>query len=159
MRQPALVAAVLFLTACGFEPIYKQEAVSLPDNILASVKAPDNLSGREIVRAITQAAMPQTDGLIRISIQLREKQDGQMFDTSGKAERYIIEHRANVSFFNQQNELLAERDFKYVDSFARSDNEAINLSTRDRLRARAIRSFSRAILGTLPSLIPQSQAQ
>ena len=159
LRHLVAVAALVFVAACGFEPVYKQETISLPDNILASVKAPDNLPGRELVRAITLAAPLKTDGLVRIAIKLSEKQDGQIFDTSGKAERYVIEHRANVSFFDQQNNLLTVRDFKYVDSFARSDNEAINLGTRDRLRSRAMRAFSQSILRVLPGLVPKSQAQ
>lgn len=158
-RQLIAICAVVFLTACGFEPVYKQETVSLPENILASVKAPDSLPGRELTRALTQATPLKTDGMIAVAIKLSEKQDGQIFDTSGKAQRYVIEHRANVSFFDRQNKLLTTRDFKYVDSFARSDNEAINLGTRDRMRSRAMRAFGQSILRVLPSLVPQSQAQ
>ena len=146
-----LGGAVLVMVGCGFTPVYDHRLEPLPDNLIASIDAPTNFPGRELVSSLKQSLTPQAGGMLRLEIKLSESQNGQMIDTAGKPGRYMIEHRAQVKILDQENAVQGERSYKYTDSFARDENEAVNLGTEERIRSLAMRNFSRQILRDLQS--------
>jgi outer membrane lipopolysaccharide assembly protein LptE/RlpB len=150
--------AALVVVGCGFTPIYDDRQVVLPDTLIASIQAPTHFSGRQLVGALKQSLTPQAGGLLRLQIELSESQNGQMIDSSGKAGRYTIEHRARVRILDRENVTLADLAYKYADSFARDDNEAVNLGTEERIRSLAMRRFSQQILRDLQATAHKAMA-
>jgi hypothetical protein len=152
-KRIAVVGLVVALGACGFTPVYQQDGeTSGVDGLVSNIEAPTSLQGRQLSRSLQTSLKPAADGLLRLSITLQERQEGQIFDPTGKPENYLVEHIAVVEFADQTGKVMAMRDFKYYDSFAKNDNEAVNIATRERIRNLAMRRFANQIRQAVPRI-------
>lgn len=149
-RHVLLGGMIVTLAACGFTPVYKDHdgGASLAA-MIASIDAPDTFMGRQLARALETSG----EGRLRLTISLSDRSTGQIYDPTGKPERYLVEHRAAVIFYDPISDRSITKTFKYADSYAVDDNEAVNLATRERIRNSAMRRFSNDIRATLPKII------
>ena len=143
---------MISLAACGFTPIY-DDSNGRPslDAMVASIEAPDNFMGRQLARDLENGL--NGEGRLRLSIRLSDDRTGQIYDPTGKPERFLIEHRAGVEFYDPTSDRTIIKTYKYADSYGVDDNEAVNLATRERIRNLAVRRFASDIRRTLPQII------
>lgn len=143
---------IVSLAACGFTPIYDERngRPSL-DAMLARIEAPDNVMGRQLTRTLESGLSGA--GRLRLTISLSDTSNGLIYDPTGKPERYLIEHRAGVAYYDAASDRTITKTYKYADSYGVDDNEAVNLATRERIRDLAVRQFATDIRRALPQII------
>jgi hypothetical protein len=145
-RFAAVLVFGVFLSACGFSPIYKMDGAQNGGMRFAALALPDSDNGRLLARALDGRWQADPQSQFSVTIRIDETARETQLNAEGVAARIELDYVLHAEIYDRQSDKTTPVSLRHAANIERSDSGADDLSQRRNQARLAMQSLGERLL-------------